>query len=92
MAWDYHEMPGLNRSLVEHRLPIKEGYRPYKQPMRRMSPEVIDKVKIEIERLLEAGFIRTASRYVKWLSNIVPVIKKNGKCKLRVSIDFRNLN
>jgi hypothetical protein len=31
-AWDYSEMPGLDRSIVEHRLPIKPGYKPYKQP------------------------------------------------------------
>ena len=31
-AWEYHEMPGLSRQLVEHRLPIKAGFRPYKQP------------------------------------------------------------
>lgn len=29
-AWDYHEMPGLSRKLVEHRLPIKEGFKPHK--------------------------------------------------------------
>ena len=28
-AWQYYEMPGLNRSIVEHRLPIKPGYKPY---------------------------------------------------------------
>jgi len=25
-AWDYTEMPGLDRSIVEHRLPIKSGF------------------------------------------------------------------
>ncbi|XP_028093421.1 uncharacterized protein LOC114293538 [Camellia sinensis] len=54
-----------------------------------MSPEVVQKENEEIARLLKIGFIRTA-RYVEWLSNIVPVIKKNDK--LRVCIDFRNLN
>jgi hypothetical protein len=29
-AWDYTEMPGLSRELVEHQLPIKAGFRPYK--------------------------------------------------------------
>jgi hypothetical protein len=29
-AWDYTEMPELSRELVEHRLPIKAGFRPYK--------------------------------------------------------------
>ena len=33
-AWDYTEMPGLYRSIVEHRLPIKSGFRPHKQPTR----------------------------------------------------------
>jgi hypothetical protein len=31
-AWEYHEMSGLSRELVEHRLPIKAGFRPHKQP------------------------------------------------------------
>ena len=34
-AWDYTEMPGLDRSIVQHRLPIKSGCRPHKQPARR---------------------------------------------------------
>ncbi|CAL8997887.1 unnamed protein product [Prunus brigantina] len=34
-AWHYHKMPGLDRSLVEHRLPIKEGYKPA-SPIRRI--------------------------------------------------------
>ncbi|CAL9029903.1 unnamed protein product, partial [Prunus brigantina] len=88
-AWDYHEMPGLPRSLVEHELKIKEGFKPFQQPPRRFSTEVQLKVKEEIERLLEAGFIRTA-RYVEWLANIVPVLKKTGA--LRICTDYRNLN
>jgi len=28
IAWDYTEMPGLDRSIVKHRLPIKFGFRP----------------------------------------------------------------
>jgi len=49
----------------------------------------MSKIKEEIERLPKSNFIRTA-RYVEWLANIVPVIKKNGT--LRVCIDFRDLN
>lgn len=29
-AWTYEEMPGLSRDLVEHKLPIKEGFKPFK--------------------------------------------------------------
>jgi hypothetical protein len=35
-AWDYSEMPDLDRSIVEHRLPIKPGFKPYKQPPRKI--------------------------------------------------------
>jgi hypothetical protein len=88
-AWDYPELPGLSRKLVEHRLPIKEGFQPFQQAPRRMAPNITLKIKEEIERLVRAGFIRLV-RYVEWLSNIVPVLKKNGK--LRICIDFRNIN
>jgi hypothetical protein len=28
-AWDFTKMPGLDRSIVEHRLPLKKGFRPF---------------------------------------------------------------
>ena len=52
-------MPGLSRDLVEHRLPIKASFRPYKQPVRRFNPIIYDRIKAEINRLLDAGFIRS---------------------------------
>jgi hypothetical protein len=48
-AWNYCEMPGLSRELVEHQLPIKSGFRPYKQPARRFNPIIHDRVKEEVE-------------------------------------------
>jgi hypothetical protein len=48
-AWNYREMPGLIRELVEHRLPTKSGLRPYKQPARRFNPIIHDRVKEEVE-------------------------------------------
>ncbi|GKV24416.1 hypothetical protein SLEP1_g34030 [Rubroshorea leprosula] len=83
------KMLGLDRKLVEHKLPIAEGFRPYKQSPKHMSAEVTLKVKEEIEWLVKAGFIRTC-RYVERLSNAVHVLKKNEQ--LRVCVDFRNLN
>src|SRR3954471_1184711 len=88
-AWDYDEMPGLGRDLVELKLPIKEGKKPIKQTPRRFAPEIHSKIKAEVERLLHCKFIQT-TRYVEWIANIVPVIKKNGS--LRVCIDFCDLN
>jgi hypothetical protein len=88
-AWEYYEMPGLDRKLVEHRLSIKPGYRLHKQPPRRIKPEIMVDVKAEITRLYEAKFIRQC-QYAEWISSVVPMYKKNGK--MRVCIDFRDLN
>jgi hypothetical protein len=89
-TWDYSEMPGLDHSIVEHRLPIKPGFKPHKQPPRKIyKDEVLADVKKEVERLIDANFIRPC-RYAEWISNIVPIYKKNGK--MRVCIDFRDLN
>jgi hypothetical protein len=83
-------MPGLDRSIVEHQLPIKPSFRPYKQPPRKIyKDEVLADVKKEVERLLDANFFRPC-RYAEWISNIVPVYQKNGK--MRVCIDFGDLN
>jgi hypothetical protein len=57
-TWSDSKMPGLSRELVEHQLPIKDGFRPYKQPPRRFNPDIYDCVKEEVNRLLEANFIR----------------------------------
>jgi len=47
-AWEYSEMSGLSRDLVEHHLPIKAGFKPYKQPARRFNPSIYDRIKEEI--------------------------------------------
>jgi hypothetical protein len=54
-----------------------------------MRTEVLEEVRKEIEKMLEAGFIRPC-RYAEWISSIVPVQKKDGRW--RVCVDFRDLN
>jgi hypothetical protein len=88
-AWDYTEIPGLDRCIVEHRLPLKSGFRPFQQRARQMKADVLVEVKKEVEKMLEAGFIRTC-RYAEWISSVVPVQKKDGRWW--VCVDFRDLN
>jgi hypothetical protein len=54
-----------------------------------MRTEVLGEVKKEIEKMLEAGFIRPC-RYAEWISSIVLVQKKDGRWRVRV--DFSDLN
>jgi hypothetical protein len=82
-------MSSLSCDLIEHRLPIKADFRPYKQPTRRFNPIMYDRIKAEINHLLDVGFIRSC-RYADWISNIVPVEKKDLG-NIRVCIDSRDL-
>jgi hypothetical protein len=83
-------MPGLSRELIEHRLPIKAGFRPYKQGAQNFEPEIIGRVKEEVDQLLQGRFIQPC-HYADWISNIIPMEKKNTR-KIRIWVDFRNIN
>ena len=54
-----------------------------------MKTEVLEEVKKEVEKMLDAGFIRPC-RYAEWISSVVPLQKKDGRW--RVCVDFRDLN
>jgi hypothetical protein len=82
-------MSRLDRSIVEHQLPLKKGFCPFQQQTRQMRTEVLEEVKKEIEKMLEAGFIRPC-KYVEWISSVVPIQKKD--VRWRVCMDFRDLN
>ncbi|XP_019234165.1 PREDICTED: uncharacterized protein LOC109214680 [Nicotiana attenuata] len=82
-------MPGLDPKVAVHHLAVKKGARPVKQAQRRFRLELIPSIKAEVNKLIEAGFIREV-KYPTWISSIVPVKKKNGR--IRVCVDFRDLN
>ncbi|MCR2847795.1 hypothetical protein KN825_14270 [Weizmannia coagulans] len=84
-AWSYEDMPGLDPSIVQHRIPVRPGAKPTKQKLRRLQPRWSLQVKDEIQKLLSVGFIRVV-QYPEWLANVVPVSKKDGK--VRVCVDF----
>jgi hypothetical protein len=60
-----------------------------KQKLRKMADKKIQAAKAEVQRLLDADFIREVA-YSKSLSNIVMVKKKNGKWQM--CTDFTDLN
>ncbi|RVW96481.1 Retrovirus-related Pol polyprotein from transposon 17.6 [Vitis vinifera] len=88
-AWSYEDMPGLDPSIVQHRLPLLPHARPVKQKLRRLHPRWSLQVKEEIQKQLSVGFLSVVE-YPEWLANVVPVPKKDGK--VRVCVDFRDLN
>ena len=88
-VWSYDELKGIPREMVEHRIPLIPGAKPVRQKERRMNPQLQLLVRAELERLLQAGFIKPVE-ITDWVSPMVIVKKKNGK--LRVCVDHRKLN
>ena len=82
-------MSGLDPAIATHKIPLEEGCVPIQQKLRRMRVEVQQKVREKIIKRLDARFIRAVD-YSKWVSNIVPVMKKDRK--VRICYDYQDLN
>jgi hypothetical protein len=71
------------------RVPLVEGCKPVKKKLKRTHPDILIKVKKEIEKQWNAGFLEVV-KYPQCVSNIVVVPKKEDK--IRVCVDYRDLN
>jgi hypothetical protein len=58
-------------------MPIKFGFRPFKQRPRLFRSDLLPRIKNEIHRLLEDNFTRPYS-YAEWVSNIMSVEKEES--------------
>ena len=52
-AWSYEDMPGIDRDIVQHCIPIDPTIKPVKQKLRRMKPKWTLKIK-EVEKQYNA--------------------------------------
>ncbi|RVW13922.1 hypothetical protein CK203_089964 [Vitis vinifera] len=68
-AWAHSDMKGIHPSIASHRLNVFSTARPVRQRIRRFHPDRQRVIRNEIDKLLEAGFIREVS-YPDWLANV----------------------
>jgi len=59
-AWSYQDMPGLSSGIVQHQLPLNPECPPVKQKLRWMKPETSLKIKEEVKKQFDAGFLAVA--------------------------------
>jgi hypothetical protein len=88
-AWTYEDLKTYDTSVIEHKIPLKEEARPFKQKLRQINPVLLPVMEKEVKKLLDAQII-VPLRYSDWVANLVPVRKKSGE--IRLCVDFRNLN
>jgi hypothetical protein len=82
-------MPGIPRKVIEHKLGIDPAFKPIKQKERRYTPDRREAIRLEVNKLLEARFIRPVD-YPIWLANPVLVEKPDGSWHM--CIDYTSLN
>ena len=77
-AWSYKDMPEIDTDIVQHYIPTYPTMKSVKQKLRRMKSEWTFKIKEEVEKQYNVGFLSVVN-YPKWLANVVPVPKKDVK-------------
>jgi hypothetical protein len=82
-------MPGIDETIITHKLSISLETKPVSQKKRKMGEERRATIVEEVTKLKEAGFIEEI-KYPSWLANVVMVKKANGKW--RMCVDFTDLN
>ncbi|KAA0052134.1 protein NYNRIN-like [Cucumis melo var. makuwa] len=81
------DMSALNTDIVVYQVSLKPKCNPVRQKLRKMKPDVLIKIKQEVQKQIEVGFL-TVSKYPELVANIVPVLKKDGK--VRMCVDYRD--
>jgi hypothetical protein len=88
-AWSISDLVGVSRYIIKHSLQVNRVAKLRKQKLHKMSEEKVEATKADVERLLDAGFIKEVT-YPQWFTNVVMVWKNNRKW--RMCTDFTDLN
>ena len=88
-AWSHEDMPGIDPSVMVHRLNVSPAFPLVRQKKRVFASERDQAIAEEIQKLQEASFIREVY-YPDWLANVVMVKKASEKWQM--CVDFTDLN
>jgi hypothetical protein len=82
-------MLGIDPGIVAHDIKTYPGAKPVRKRLRSVHPRKEAAIKLEVEKLLKPGFIYHVA-LTDWVSNLVPIDKKQGT--IRVCVDYRDIN
>jgi hypothetical protein len=88
-AWSYEEMSGINPEIVIHEIKTYPDAKPICQRLRPVHPRKMAAIRLEVEKLLKCSFIYLVA-LTDWVSNLVPIDKKQGT--IHVCVDYRDIN
>ena len=88
-AWQYSDSQGFDPKLAQHTMELEPIAKLVQQKQRPINPKLESFMQKEFFRLIESKIIFPI-KHTSWVSNLVPIRKKNGE--LRLCVDFRDLN
>ena len=94
MVWRYpdvflEELPGLPPEReIDFTIELLPGTGPISQPLYRMAPAELKELQVQLQELVDKGFIRPSVS--PWGAPVLFVKKRDGS--LRLCIDYRKLN
>ncbi|XP_050876488.1 uncharacterized protein LOC127080201 [Lathyrus oleraceus] len=107
IGWTLADISVISPSMCMHKILLEDGCKIVRQPQRRLNALILDVVKKEVTKLLQACIIYPISNS-KWVSPLQVVLKKSGltvvinennelvptrvQNRCRVCIDYRRLN
>jgi len=86
-AFSYKDLREV--TMEQHKIELLPNAKLIRVKQRRWNPRYTAMVKEELDKLLEARFIRSVET-TEWVSHVVLTLKKNGK--LRVCVNYKALN
>ena len=107
LGWKIFDLKGISPTICTHHICLEEESKAVRKPQRRLNPHLHEVVRIEVQKLLQAGIIYPISDST-WVSLTQVVPKKSGVTTVknekgkelstrlttdwRVCIDYRRLN
>jgi hypothetical protein len=88
-AWSYEEMLGIDPDIMIHEIKTYLDAKPVWQRLHPVHPHKVAAIKLEVEKLLKAGFVYPVA-LTDWVSNLIPIDKKQGM--IHVCVDYRDIN
>lgn len=80
-AWSHENMPGIDPSIMVHKLRVNPELTPVAQKRQSFNIEIYAIINEEVEKLFKVGFIHVAI-YPLWIANIILVRKRNEKWRV----------
>jgi len=56
-SWSYEDLKSYNTSIIQHKIPLEEDHKPFKQKLRRINPILMPSIEKQVKRMFDVQII-----------------------------------